>query len=335
MNSTRSKARRRRQRGQAMLETALGSILFIIIVVGGIHFAELGMLSVKATEASSAAIWDATARRVHHYDPGDGELKTDTGEVADAAQERIRQQYQDFDGRESSSGLSPQLVFTRGSNLQVTCTPIQGDLMNDLGRLDLHNAVRGVFGNDDHGGVRCRAVATASLIPGRAPVNYLEGEGGWLAGPLLNQTAIEFCGTGRAWNGNCNDGTPILLGDWGLADTRNREHEECDLYDRAGCDNPGYYKAAERIFNDIGIPSGAGSALARAVVGRSPIDEGEFWFAFKGNESGFKQQLNGTHLGRDEFIVTPGGTSYQQVPEYDMAYARRVDCWLGMPCKAY
>ena len=319
-----------------MLETALGSILFVTILVGGIHLAELGMLSVKATEASSAAMWDATARRIHHYDQGDGELKSDPSDVAGKVQQRIGEQYEDFDGRESSTGLSPQLVFTRGSNVQVTCEEIDGQLMDDLQRVQLHGSLDGVFGNDDHGGVRCRAVATASLIPGRAPVSYLEGEGGWFTEPLLREADIRFCGVGRAWdNGNCNAGTPILLGDWGLSDIGNREDEECDLYDRDGCENPGYYKAAESIFNGIGIPSGAGSALANAVVGSSPIDEGEFWFTFKGHESEFKQTLNGTHLGRTDFIVTPGGSSYVQVPEYDMAYNARVNCWLGMPCKAY
>ena len=52
-------------RGQATVELALGLLIFVTVLIFGIHFAEMGFLSLKVTEASASAIWDATAYQTH------------------------------------------------------------------------------------------------------------------------------------------------------------------------------------------------------------------------------------------------------------------------------
>jgi hypothetical protein len=61
--------KRREERGQGTVELAIGLLVFVTVLIFGIHFAELSFLSLKTTEAASYAIWDSTGRRVHRFDP--------------------------------------------------------------------------------------------------------------------------------------------------------------------------------------------------------------------------------------------------------------------------
>lgn len=332
-----------RRRGQATVELALGTISFIVVVMGGIYFGEIGMLSVKATEASAAAMWDAAGRPAHHYQ-NNGKLKVRYDDVAKDAQQRVADQYRDFDGRDAYPGSTPVLVFTRASDLQVECETLD---TNDLPRLAFNGSIDGeVVGNDGHGGVRCRSNTSVSLIPGN-PGQQVYTEEGWLRGPILSSAQIPICGIGRAWNGKCSEGTPMLLGDWGLSNRDHNEDRECHLNQESGCGNPGYYGAAKAYYDKVGAKGRKGSAFAREIIGMTPLPMGEdkFWMSFRGEESQFQERLNGTMIGRTSFTTTPGGDPHgSSIDVYKKAFDQRRDdgsgnngrgCWLGMRCEDY
>ena len=109
---------RRGPRGQALAETVLGLLVFVTILMFGIHFAEVGYLSLKVQEASTSALWDSTGAKMHEL-PG-----TFNGQAAaiKAAGGNATNRYKDFDGRSSQKGSSaPVQVFTSAGGLKVEC----------------------------------------------------------------------------------------------------------------------------------------------------------------------------------------------------------------------
>src|SRR5207249_4993558 len=59
---------RRRARlvaGQAAAEAAIGMLVFVTVLMFGLHFAEVGYLTVKIQEAANGALWDTTAKKMH------------------------------------------------------------------------------------------------------------------------------------------------------------------------------------------------------------------------------------------------------------------------------
>ncbi len=321
------KAGRRVARGQAAVEAALGTLVFVTVLVFGIHFAEIGYLSLKVTEAASFATWDATGRQHNRYSGGSLNSSTTANAVTlsrDAANDR----YADWDGRQSSNGEAPLHVFTQANPIQVQCEAIGTGV---LGTLTVGAGLNGVFGNGNQRGMSCSAEGQLDLI-NIGSFHDQESAGYFKANHVASgMTTLKICGTGRAWtaggNGDCQGTVPIMLGDWALSDVGNNEANECDLY---SCDNQPYKSAVETAFGNVQGPTGAGQALAAAVAGYG-TDEGAYWFTFKGEESDFQQELGGVHAGDDAWTVTPGGT-YEAVPEYAAAYGARRDCFLGFPC---
>ena len=57
-----------RDRGQAVLEMSLGALLFVTVLLFGIHYAEVTFTQMKVTEAASSTMWDVTAGKMHHWD---------------------------------------------------------------------------------------------------------------------------------------------------------------------------------------------------------------------------------------------------------------------------
>ncbi|NPC81553.1 hypothetical protein HPC49_25425, partial [Pyxidicoccus fallax] len=111
--------RSRAARGQSLVETALGLMVFVTILVFGIYFAEVGALSLKVQEAANFALWDATGRVLH--DPAEGQWGR-RGAVADTEQEATTR-YRDFDGRErmGDTGMPIQQAIARAQPIQVRC----------------------------------------------------------------------------------------------------------------------------------------------------------------------------------------------------------------------
>lgn len=320
------KAGRQQARGQAAVEAALGTLVFVTVLVFGIHFAEIGYLSLKVTEAASFATWDATGRQHNRY--AGGSLNSSaTGAAVTLSQNEATDRYSNWDGRQSS-GAAPTHVFTQANPIEVQCNAIGTGV---LGTLNVGAGLNGVFDNGNQRGMACTAEGQLDLI-NIGSFHDPGSEGFFKAEHVASgMTTLKICGTGRAWsaggNGDCQGSVPIVLGDWALSDVSNSEANECDLY---SCGNPQYKSAVETAFGNVQGPTGAGQALAVAVAGYG-TNEGAYWFTFKGEESSFQQELGGVHAGDDAWTVTPGGT-YEAVPEYAAAYGSRRDCFLGFPC---
>ncbi|HEX8705784.1 MAG TPA: TadE family protein [Myxococcaceae bacterium] len=307
MVSTRSKSR-----GQAAVELALGIIVFIAILLFGIHFAEIGYLSVKVTEANASALWHATAAKNHTLPGNFSDVNNlissnRPGQVATGI-------YSDFDSR-SSGGSGATQLLTRGQGLQVTCSA-GGPSFAPVATTDA------VF--SDTGGMLCRSEATLQVLP-LFPRSFLDsGQGSFFKEQLYRGNNLSICGVNRA-RGGCQGQFGILLDDWALA--TGDEVRECKVQDGAGCDNGPFYQSVQQVYNQHVTVNGASLALARATVTRAPdFDPATFYHSFRV----FVDQVPRGE-GDTDWETTPGPGSPTR--EYDTSYnTARKECWLGLRC---
>lgn len=318
-------------RGQATTEAALGILVISTVIVFGIHFSEVSMLSLKVQEAATAAIWDVTGQKMHT-------LTSDTPNFAPrlAAIRRAgpdaSSKYRDFDGRASKDGNAPTLVFTQASAITVTCTAD-----NSLPPMALSSGPISAMFGAGQGGMSCFAQSTFGLVP-RFSRNFLENQ------PFREQhvqrDTYPICSMGRASGNNCPARAVVVLGDWGLAE--NQEANECALSaPGAGCLNPGYYEMTQRAFRAYtSTPTPPGNALSTYLFG-SPkggpqvdVDENAFFMAAVGEDwnqpSAYRTGI-AEHWPNGPYTVTPGG-HYDTVPAYEDAAGRREACAFGLPC---
>ncbi|MBS1150350.1 MAG: putative pilus biosis operon protein, partial [Myxococcaceae bacterium] len=57
--------RKSNPRGQAIVESVLGILVFISVLMFGLHFADVTFTQMKVTEAAQSAVWDSTAGQMH------------------------------------------------------------------------------------------------------------------------------------------------------------------------------------------------------------------------------------------------------------------------------
>lgn len=342
--------RLRPPRGQAVVEMALSVLVFVTILVFGIHFAEVGYLSLKATEGASSALWDATGMRAHRFTGAasvsefynSNQMKA--GFPLKNPEQRANAAYKDFDGRAATSGgaaSSLTHVFTRARNLEVDCRPealavVPATLSPRLANLPLvYKEARAAGRRVD--GMSCNA--SAELQGFNLPRSFFEKSGGgYFKAAHYRRVGIGVCAFGRprGAGGPCEGRVSIALGDWGLAGTtgggrRPAEWQECRPSD--GCQNQPYWRAVEALF----VANGAGggndaSALARLVTGgSSPANENAYHMVFKGEynlEPPMHHRLPG-ESGSEDWAVSPA------TGPYDTAYQRREQCFLGMSCSGF
>lgn len=331
------------KRGQALVETALGLLVMVTVFIFGLHFSELGYLSLKVHEAAASALWDSTAYRVHR--PGADALGEppydwwyDSMRVAGPeAQSAARSRYADFDGRTSTSGQPPSLVFTRAEELAVECAAKKPP----VDRSQLTPAF------DDPGTMSCVAAGKASAV--RIPKSFDEQGGHFQEAHYSFPGAMSLCSTGRALGGVCQGKLSLLLGDFGLTD--DPENKECPRQNKSvRCKDgnyPFYYLTKElwdRSPKALGLDwtdgylsrpkSNKNQAewFTKEVTGEIPDGKVTgFYTSLRGEESGFAESAP----GNDD---TPGGV-WQTTPmdqpgwtQYRDSYRRRDSCSAGGFC---
>jgi hypothetical protein len=307
------------QRGQGTTELALGLLLFVTVLIFGIHFAEVGYLSLKVQEAATSALWDTTSAEMHSlpndFQPLSQLISSDTpGKLA-------TERYEDFDGRTSKQGRARMVqLFTSAEDLQVTCGQAGGISFQPS------PSTGGVYRNV--GGMSCTARAELSPVQ-KFTRSFLDrGRGAFFDVPHYTVGAIPVCGLGRVKGGECAGGFGILLDDWGLSS--RAEGRECKVLDGAGCDNDAYYRSARKVYDAHNQVNGASEKLARAIVDTAPISPGRFWMSFRGMTSNFQERENGGDSDPNDWKTTPGAGS--RSPEYNTSYSRRENCFLGKKC---
>lgn len=309
------RARRGSARGQALVETALGILVFVTILVFGIHFAELGFLTPKVSEAMASALWDTTAKPMHTH-PNNYSPRASAISSADS---QAQSKYSNFDGRTGVSGTAPSLVFTRAGNLRVQCSN------DDLG-VDLEGANPKVY-NGGNGGLACHASARMTVV--NFPKRFLD-QGGRREFRVRNYNVpgggITVCGIGRANGGNCSGDMAILLDDWGLSDAA--EDESSPYYLNSGGNTPYHDLVANTYAAVLGGTNGSagGSALATAIVGADPsMGELKFWFSFvDGPDPEYPSARDSGDTADWRTNVYPSSRNG--------AYTPKGGCFLGSPC---
>jgi len=310
-------------RGQATTEAALGMLAIVTVIVFGIHFSEVSMLSLKVQEASASAIWDATARKMHT-------LVTDTPDFTPranaigAAGPAASARYRDFDGRASKDvAASPALVFTRATAIAVTCGADNSLPPMNLGPLNR------MFGGGQ-GGMSCYAESDFTLVPGFAQT-------------IVQINRYHICSAARANGNRCGARTVVALGDWGLAE--NVESNNCPPVapgPGSRCQNPGYYEMTKSLYEaSMGTAYEEGGRLSQWLFGDPfggptlNVNEAAFFMAAVGEDwtpdPYQTSELSADHPGLTTYTVTPGGP-YQSVPQYRAAAGRRSICAFGLPC---
>lgn len=319
----------RRPRGQSVVETALFLLLFVTVLTFGLHFAELGWLSLKTVEAANSALWDTTSKRMHDVTAGDFTLYRRA--IAQAGPEATAR-YRDFDGRASVERPGDVVaVFTRTQPMEVRCENPDGDAFVTVKAMDLMQAAYAPLET----GMSCTARA---VITGyRFPAWLLQKDAGGFFKEGQRRRDFGVCAAGR--NGaRCKGRFSIALDDWGFSGPKERR--ECALAPdgQRTCANQGYFDLAFKGYQALVERKGdnfdtASSRLAKSIVGHSPLEEqsnlaeNHFSLSFRGSESNYTEDLGVSH-GDTRWETTP----FKARSEYRAFSKPRADCWLGKPC---
>lgn len=255
------------QRGQAVVETALGILVFVSILVWGIHLAEMGYLAPKVHEAAASAMWDTTAELMHRH-PNDYSPRAQAIQQAGPNAESL---YGAFDGRtngKKSGNIS--LVFTGAGDLKVNCS------QENIGNTTQNN-LQAYPGGE--GGMGCYASAQFEAI--KFPKHFVDqGPEGFFKTanypPSLNK--LTFCSIGRAEGGNCDKSKIVMMmDDWGLSGATN-ESADCLLQ---SCQNTPFHDLVQKVYKQAYGGGSAGRAMATAIVGAAPGGpEDKFWMSY-------------------------------------------------------
>ena len=324
--------RRAAARGQALVELVLGALVFVTVVMFGIHFAEVGYLSVKVTEASHSALLDTTGHKLHSW-PSNNNASDRAATIAAA---EATERYRDFDSRTSTArGDGLAQVFTRVSGLRVTCGTGAG--------LSFGPSLLTGGAYSDSNGVGCQSQASIEPTGAYAlPRKFLEsGPGGFFREPhLLRPSPFTVCGMGRAQGGACQGRLTMTLDDWGLSG--DRESGVCVFIPDVPlpcANNLPFYAMAGSVFAaNLGAQGVAGSRMAQGNVGSFPMPfffgaENFFWMSSAG-EPAFVQPTGFTLAEGWPLWPTTPGASPIGVPGlgYSAAYIKRKECFLGRDC---
>lgn len=277
-----------------MVELALCSIVFVTVLLFGIHFAEVGYLSLKVQEAGAFAVWDSTGRKVQ-------DLKTRSTSDMDqlltggtSAEKLAESRYGDFNSL--TTGDAPQPIvraLTQGAPIDVECS--EDPQLSQ--RFPPSPRVRAAGVYHARGGFQCSARARLTSV--RIPDAFLEGGNGFFAEKHDQPKGIWVCGVGRASGSSCRGQLSVLLNDWGMAGEAWGVNNDCKLL---GCANPVYKDAVRDIFPGGGQ---AGASFARQIAGSAPTTADEFHFSFAGEESNYQDGIGGE--GRTSFNTgSPG-----------------------------
>lgn len=275
-------------RGQATVELMLGLLVFVTALMFGLHFAELAHLSLKAHEATAAAVWDATAYRVERpgVDGVDPEAWYDSGRIAAArAEAATNARYGDWDGRQSVARDSgPSQLYTRANALTTECLR-SASRRNGFLVSATANAPR--YG--EPGALSCVTQGGVSTV--NLPARFLQDANeGLFSAEHLTRSAFTLCGVGRPVSGDhCRGSLNILLGDHGLTSGAGEELECAVLADDVPgqrCANRAFYGLAHDAWDRSRGWTGVSERWAERVTGSSPRGRVTgFYLSFRGEES--------------------------------------------------
>lgn len=307
-------------RGQAVTELALILLVFVTVLMVGIHFAEVHALAIRTQEAAQAALFDTTAARMHDTSTGNWDIAKNVAIATAAA--TAEENYADREGRHAApSRRTADWVFSRAGEIEIQCRPEPGVVLSPVDSLDT------ALPRGDTA-MSCNAGLVVNGI--RLPGSFADqGGAGFFQKSHFDARDYPLCASGSG--PACASGFVILLDDWGFAGPK--EEPECPLQVQGGgaCANRGYWHMVKRAYErHVGIDGNglrpAGTALAKHTVGTSPIDENHFYLSYRGQkEAQFQQDVVQSRADK-KWDTTPWN--------FPSAYkrSRRDACWLGREC---
>ncbi|GEM_PF-1552156 len=307
-------------RGQAVTELALLLLVFVTVLVFGIHFAEVHALAMRSQEAAQAALFDTSAMKMHDTSTGNWDLAKNVA-IATAAQ-ATEENYADREGRHAAgSKKSADWVFTRAGEIEIDCRNEPGIGLSPVKPLDKSLPV-----GDTAIGCNAGLVVKGLRIPG----SFADKPNGFFKKSHFDALDYALCAAGTGHG--CDGRFVMLLDDWGYAGPK--EMPDCPLQVEGGgeCANRGYWHMVKLAYErqielEAGGMRGPGSALARATVGTSPIDENHFYLSYVGLDAkAFEDSVVKSHFVK-EWETTPWSfpTAYKK--------SKRDNCWLGLDCQ--
>lgn len=313
------------RRGQAVTELALLLLVFVTVLVFGIHFAEVHALAIRAQEAAQAAVFDTTAVKMHDTHTGNWDLAKNVA-IATAAP-AAAENYADREGRHAAPARrSADWVFTRAGEIEIDCQPDPGIVLSPAKTGDRSPLGRSLPKGDTAMG--CNAGLVVRGI--RIPLAFADqGPSGFFKKSHLDPLDYALCAAGTG--AGCRGRFVVLLDDWGFSGPK--EALECPLQVEGGgeCANRGYWHMVKRAFEEqVALEGGgirpAGTALAKHTTGDSPIDENHFYMSFRGlDPAQFTDSVAESHHDV-KWETTPWS--------FPSAYkkSKRDQCWLGLDC---
>ncbi len=318
-------------RGQAIVETALGILVFISVLMFGIHFAEVTFTQMKVTEAAQAAIWDSTAGQMHILPLNFAGARTNVRNAMNSANRR----YADFDGRSDvDRARPPQGLFSSARQegqpgaMRVLCELgvrfyQSGADASPLGLKELQDLVY-----RDNGGMSCNASAVIDPFGIMRIGAFLEDANGFFSRAKhrasVTQTDGYFtCAIGRpdGLNGRCTRGDfTMLIDDWGLASGGNEGGTCRVVVNGLPCfGNPNYWTSTEQMYtsnsrrfdtqdqSDFELLSLVSEPLFWGRTSYGPGTPTSFYMSFAGQGSKFRGSLAGiaSDTTTYEFPTTP------------------------------
>ena len=310
----RERSEAKKVRGQAVTELALIVLVFVTVLMVGIHFAEVHALGIRTQEAAQAALFDTTAARMHDTSTGNWDIAKNVA-IATAAT-TTEENYADREGRHAApSKKTADWVFSRAGEIEISCQHDPGLVLSPVASLD-KSLPRGDTAMACNAGLIARGI--------RIPGNFADqgGQGFFQKTHFDARDYKLFASSGNF---------VILLDDWGYAGPK--ESPECPLQVQGGgeCANRGYWHMVKRAYErHVAIDGNglrpAGTALAKHTVGDSPIDENHFYLSYRGLEEAKFQQ---------DIVQSHHDTKWDTTPwNFPSAYKRskRDGCWLGLEC---
>ncbi len=296
----------RDQRGQATVEMVLGLIVFVTVLLFGIHFAEAGWMSIKVQEAGAYAVWEATGRKVEDLKTSSVAPISSTFGGGNAVDTLATAAYRDFNGQTGTNGSAVIVqALTKGKNLQVQCSPESA--------LSFPPSTTAGIVYRDTGGLRCQAEAQVEAF--RIPSFFLDDANGLFNTPHRRPLVMRFCAVGKASGGSCPASIGILTNDWGLSG--DAEADACNMGMGGTCD---YGEIVQRLWSS---PGTAARDFALKYAGTPGTDETVYYFSYKGVEDNYVNWVGGE--GKPDFNT--GGPGQ---PSYYVPARTGHDCFLGM-----
>ncbi|RYZ35542.1 MAG: pilus assembly protein [Myxococcaceae bacterium] len=314
------------RRGQALVETALGTMVFITILMFGIYFAEVSALTLKVQEAANFALWESTGHVMHNPETGVFQRSNAAALAASEAAGR----YGDFDGRSSVQGdMTVQLAIARAQRMRVVCDsdrPAGTDPDQILGvrprDADPGSEALKQAMQVQSDGVSCTAFATLST---QRIGTFMEPEFFKVSHRRATDQFV-VCAAGRASNGVCRGRFFMLLDDWGLSSLAEGRACPLSMNSSASCANVDYYSWAQSVYANNGGGGGAGSALMGGVGAPNTVNEDQFFMSFTGAEGDYEQSIGGSHAGNQTVWETSPFKAENLPVRYDVNRRKK---WLG------